>query len=157
MKHPRTGTIRILALVVSVLGALTACREEAERPAPAAPPAVTPVEVTADAEQAEDEPGELATLRARVAELEAQLAACQGPQAPSGTETATIPEGVDVPAEGERATQTARADRPDAGARARRRRDDPSLLETILGPNDRRRGDDETIEIPNPASVLLGE
>ncbi len=143
-----------------VLVALLAlgCEEEdttatAQEPAP-----VTPVEVTAG--EGEAQPSELEQLRARVAELEQQLATCQ--QAQPATQTAAIPEGVDVPApEGETPpatpTATAQNDARDAGTARNRRRRDPNLMDTILGEDGRRRqGDDETIELPNPANILLG-
>jgi hypothetical protein len=141
------------AMTMSILAAL-GCAEEAPVAA-AEPEAVAPVEVTQAVTATEEGEDELTTLRARVAELEQQLATCQGAAAPSGTQAVAIPEGADVPAEG--TTPTAQSARPDAGTRARRQRD-PSLLDTILGPDGRRRRrtDDETIEIPNPANVLLG-
>lgn len=144
----------LVAMMTSMVAA--GCAEEA--PGAAAPPeAVAPVEVTQAVTAPEGEEDELTTLRARVAELEQQLASCQtaAAPAPSGTQAVAIPEGADVPAEG--ATPTAQNTRPDAGARARRERD-PSLLETILGPDGRRRRrtNDDTIELPNPANVLLG-
>lgn len=148
-------------IVVAVLA--VGCSEAADDTASAQPAPVAPVEVTGTTPAA---PDEVATLRARVAELEQQLATCQGAQAPSGTQTAavpaegaTIPEGVDVPAqEPAPATTTTQTATRDAGTRARRR-GDPDLIDTILGPDGRRRrrGDDETIELPNPANILLGE
>jgi hypothetical protein len=141
------------AMMISMVAALGGCGEET--PAAASEPeAVTPVEVT-QAVAVPEAPDELTTLRARVTELESQLAACQtaAAPAPSGTETVAIPAGADTP---EATTPTAQTARPDAGARARRARD-PSLLDTILGPDGRRRADDDTIRIPNPANVLLGE
>lgn len=161
MKHalsiPSVAPHRFASVFISMTMSMVAagCAEEA--PGAAAPPeAVAPVEVT-QAVTPEGEEDELTTLRARVAELEQQLASCQtaAAPAPSGTQAVAIPEGADIPAEG--TTPTAQSTRPDAGTRARRERD-PSLLETILGPDGRRRrrANDETIEIPNPANVLLG-
>lgn len=150
MKHALS-----FAMTMSMAAALGGCAEET--PAVAAEPeAVTPVEVTQDVTAPEGEADELTTLRARVAELEQQLAACQTAPAapPSGTQAVAIPEGVDVPAE--ETAPTAQRSRPDAGARARRQQRDPSLIDTILGPDGRRRASDDTIELPNPARVLLG-
>lgn len=135
------------------------CGQERDEAAPAqAPQPVAPVEVpAAPAEGAQAQEGdEVATLRARVAELEQQLAACQGAQ--PATPTAAIPEGVDVPEDvAEEASARPEARARDAGARTRRARD-PSLIDTILGEENRpRRRRDETIELPNPASILLGE
>ena len=148
MKHALS-----FAMTMSILAALGGCSEEAPVAA-AEPEPVAPVEVTQAVTVTGEEPDELTTLRARVTELEQQLATCQGAAAPSGTQAVAIPEGADVPEEG--ATPTAQSTRPDAGPRARRQRD-PSLLDTILGSDGRRRrANDETIEIPNPANVLLG-
>jgi len=141
-----------IALVATIMAALAGCGQRAESPfeppVPVMPEIVTPVEVTPEAQEPEPD-DEVTTLRAQVAELEQQLAECRGAEPPSGTQTAALPEGVDVP-------EPAGGARPDAGTRARRaRQDPPSLIDTILGPADRRRADD-TIELPNPAKVLLG-
>jgi hypothetical protein len=149
----------VLALMV-----LSGCENLRTEPAPAQPAPVAPVEVTPQ-EQGSD-PEELARLRARVAELEQELRSCRDSQAPppSGTQTAVVPEGLDVPDETPPSTTSAAPQ--DAGTRRRassQRRDrdrDPSLLDTILGTDGRRRGgtsSPETIELPNPARVLLGD
>jgi hypothetical protein len=130
------------------------CGQQAEDSEPVAaddPEPVQPVEVSAeeaDEEQAGQEE-ELRTLRARVAELETQLSQCQTAQnTPSGTEVTPVPENVDVPS-GQQATNTTNTT-PDAGTR--RRREDRSILGTILGTDDRntRRRNNETITIPLP-------
>lgn len=141
----------------------TACGEAESETATAQPAPVAPVEVTGEEGSAPAPEGdEVAALRARVAELEQQLAACQGPA--GGTQTAAIPEGADVPAEtpepvepAAAATNTQGTTR-DAGTRARRQ-GDPSLIDTILGEDGRRRRrrDDEPLELPNPANILLGQ
>ncbi|HJL19022.1 MAG TPA: hypothetical protein RMH99_25390 [Sandaracinaceae bacterium LLY-WYZ-13_1] len=166
------------------------CAEETSDTADETPPEpVAPVEVTSEdgtetaAVEGEGE-DEVSALRARVAELEGQLAQC-GCEAPaaeaptqSGTQTVAIPEGVAVPDDSpndgsETEPGPARADATgtrgdDDDPRAdRRQRRDRTLLGTLLGDEEegsearrRRRsseGDEETVEIPNPVGVLLGE
>lgn len=135
------------------------------------------MEVSAEEGTAAEEDPE--ALRARIAELEAELAAARG-EAPTGTETAAIPEvvpeGVAVPGQEEPAAatptdtsgQTASAGRTRADRRERR---DPSLLDTVLGDDgtrgrDRARDDDErtarrprdlTEEVLELPGALLGE
>ena len=161
-------------LVLALLGC--GAREEAESAA-SPPQAVAPVEVSAEEGTAAEEDPE--ALRARIAELEAELAAARG-EAPTGTETAAIPEvvpeGVAVPGQEEPAAatpadtsaRTASAGRTRADRRERR---DPSLLDTVLGDDgtrgrDRARDDDErtarrprdlTEEVLELPGALLGE
>jgi hypothetical protein len=126
--------------MIAALAFLSACTaEEAEGAAAEAPAPVRPVEVVADEEGAEDEANEaeseeLTRLRARVTELESQLATCQ-------REAAAVPTGVDPPAQpaAQPATQTASAE--------------PAAERRDAGP--RRRRDDGTIRI-DPAGILLG-
>jgi len=177
----------VVAIALIALG----CEEEEPSEAEAqAPEAVAPLEVTPDEEVAEGgEPDELSQLQARVAQLEGQLAqcGCEVPPEPSeggaasGTQTAAVPEGVDVPEGAEAAADTESAgaegadeEAGDAEASAARGRDrdrDPTLLGTLLGDEEeaerhRRRArrqagsdqdDPETLELPNPASILLGD
>ncbi|MEQ9076468.1 MAG: hypothetical protein RLP09_21610 [Sandaracinaceae bacterium] len=162
--------------------ALLGCGEREEAESAASPPqAVAPVEVSAEegaaAEGTSEEDPE--ALRARIAELEAELAAARG-EAPTGTETAAIPEvvpeGVAVPGQEEPAAatpadtsaRTASAGRTRADRRERR---DPSLLDTVLGDDetrgrDRARDDGErtarrprdlTEEVLELPGALLGE
>lgn len=158
--------------------ALLGCGEREEAESAASPPqAVAPVEVSAEEGTAAEEDPE--ALRARIAELEAELAAARG-EAPTGTETAAIPEvvpeGVAVPGQEEPSAatptdtsgQTASAGRTRADRRERR---DPSLLDTVLGDDetrgrDRARDDDErtarrprdlTEEVLELPGALLGE
>lgn len=160
--------------------ALLGCGEREEAESAASPPqAVAPVEVSAEEGTAAEEDPE--ALRARIAELEAELAAARGEgEAPTGTETAAIPEvvpeGVAVPGQEEPAAatpadtsaRTASAGRTRADRRERR---DPSLLDTVLGDDgtrgrDRARDDDErtarrprdlTEEVLELPGALLGE
>ncbi len=152
--------------LVIVLAVLAMACEEAETEAATAQPApVAPVEVTGgEGSAAAPEGDEVAQLRARVAELEQQLAACRGAQPAAGTQTAAIPEGADVPpatpepVEPAAAATNTQGTTRDAGTRARRPQNDPTLMDTILGDDRRRRrGDDEPIELPNPANILLGQ
>lgn len=176
-----------LGIGLIVIGglALAACAEEAdEGPTTGAPQAVAPVEVTADdvegtaegvdpAEGSAEDGDEVTQLRARVAELERQLAESQGAP-PSGTETAPIP--VPVPGETtgtETATNTGSSTGSNTGSNtgsstgstARRRERDPSLLGALLGDDDghARRPhtntdqDNRDLRLPNPANILLGE
>lgn len=158
--------------------ALLGCGEREEAESAASPPqAVAPVEVSAEEGTAAEEDPE--ALRARIAELEAELAAARG-EAPTGTETAAIPEvvpeGVAVPGQEEpsaatpadTSARTASAGRTRADRRERR---DPSLLDTVLGDDgtrgrDRARDDDErtarrprdlTEEVLELPGALLGE
>lgn len=178
--------MKALSLGLLVL-ALLGCGEREEAESAASPPqAVAPVEVSAEegtaaegaaAEGTSEEDPE--ALRARIAELEAELAAARG-EAPTGTETAAIPEvvpeGVAVPGQEEPSAatptdtsgQTASAGRTRADRRERR---DPSLLDTVLGDDgtrgrDRARDDDErtarrprdlTEEVLELPGALLGE
>ncbi len=160
--------------------ALLGCGEREEAESAASPPqAVAPVEVSAEEGTAAEEDPE--ALRARIAELEAELAAARGEgEAPTGTETAAIPEvvpeGVAVPGQEEPAAatpadtsaRTASAGRTRADRRERR---DPSLLDTVLGDDetrgrDRARDGDErtarrprdlTEEVLELPGALLGE
>jgi hypothetical protein len=168
-----------LALLGSTVGG---CGEESSAgPTTSAPQAVAPVEVTADTVDTA-EPGaedEVTQLRARVAELERQLAEAQGTAPPSGTETAPVP--VPVPGEGETAAPTTGTETASAGSttgdgagggstgttssgrRARER--DPSLLGALLGdeeggsrrPRTNTDQDSRDLRLPNPANILLGE
>lgn len=124
---------------LGIVVAMTAWGCEAG-PEPEAEPIepLPPLEVMGPAE-------EIARLRARVSELERQLEGCP---APSSTETAAVPEGVDVPE-----APVERAEATGAASSKRPVRRDPSLLDSVLP---RRRGDD-TIELPNPARLLLGD
>ena len=169
--------MKALSLGLLVL-ALLGCGEREEAESAASPPqAVAPVEVSAEEGTAAEEDPE--ALRARIAELEAELAAARG-EAPTGTETAAIPEvvpeGVAVPGQEEPAAatpadtsaRTASAGRTRADRRERR---DPSLLDTVLGDDgtrgrDRARDDDErtarrprdlTEEVLELPGALLGE
>ncbi len=147
------------ALAAAAL-ALLACSSGPED----VPEAVAPVEVGA-AQPSED----VAQLRARVDELERELAACQAGDAERTTAEATddsasevhdgvqsaelpavIPEGVDVPAERRHAASR----RPDAGTQHRRTgaSRDPSLLERVLG--DDSPGDDGSLHLPDPTGLL---
>ncbi|GAB5543689.1 MAG: hypothetical protein SangKO_034490 [Sandaracinaceae bacterium] len=171
--------MKALSLGLLVL-ALLGCGEREEAESAASPPqAVAPVEVSAEEGTAAEEDPE--ALRARIAELEAELAAARGEgEAPTGTETAAIPEvvpeGVAVPGQEEPAAatpadtsaRTASAGRTRADRRERR---DPSLLDTVLGDDgtrgrDRARDDDErtarrprdlTEEVLELPGALLGE
>lgn len=158
--------------------ALLGCGEREEAESAASPPqAVAPVEVSAEEGTAAEEDPE--ALRARIAELEAELAAARG-EAPTGTETAAIPEvvpeGVAVPGQEEpsAATPTDTSARTASAGRTRadrRERRDPSLLDTVLGDDgtrgrDRARDDDErtarrprdlTEEVLELPGALLGE
>ena len=158
--------IRIGLLSLALLG----CGAEEDTQAAAQPPpAVAPVEVTAEGEAAADDP---AALRARIAELEAELATCRGTAATetaeateSGTETAAIPEvvpeGVAVP-EGETPAATrepsARTERP-----PRQTERDPSLIDSVLGDPDettttrRQRPRDLAEEVLELPGAILGE
>ena len=128
------------------------CAEAGATSVPPDPPPVTPVEVPAlPAEAAGDE---LATLRARVAELERELEACRSAQA--AAPAAAIPEGADPPEEAAPASARPEARARDAGARARRA-GERSLSDLILGDDVRPRRRGETIELPDPARILLGE
>ena len=134
--------------------ALLGCGEREEAESAASPPqAVAPVEVSAEEGTAAEEDPE--ALRARIAELEAELAAARGEgEAPTGTETAAIPEVV-----------------PEGVAVPGQERRDPSLLDTVLGDDgtrgrDRARDDDErtarrprdlTEEVLELPGALLGE
>ncbi len=161
-----------LAAFIVVL-ALLGCEEhEGSQHAAAQPEPVAPVEVTAPGQAAVQPADEVTQLRARVAELEQQLAACQGPAAqPGATRTApvpaVVPQGVDVPGQPASTTPATTtpttsptataptANHPDAGTRQRRQRD-PSLLEEILGdnaPRERRQGDRRVIELPEPSQL----
>lgn len=154
------------ALMSTVLGLALGlgCGEPtSESATPAAPTPVAPVEVsteqTDDPAQEDAPDDDVAALRARVTELEQQLAQCQGSATPSGTETAAIPEVEPEPvAATTPATTTASNNTTDAGPRRARRTEqrDPSLIDTILGTDGRRRrrGDNDTIEIPMPGSLL---
>ena len=160
--------------------ALLGCGEREEAESAASPPqAVAPVEVSAEEGTAAEEDPE--ALRARIAELEAELAAARGEgEAPTGTETAAIPEvvpeGVAVPGQEEpsAATPTDTSARTASAGRTRadrRERRDPSLLDTVLGADgtrgrDRARDDDErtarrprdlTEEVLELPGALLGE
>lgn len=152
--------MRLLAIVVVL--ALAGCQQhDEEHHAAAQPQAVAPVEVT-PVQQPTDE---VAELRARVAELEQQLAACQGTQASTETSApqtapvpAVVPQGVDVPGGSTTPAQpatNANAATPDAGTHRRRR--DPSLIDEVLGndaPHRRREGDHDVIELPDPTGLL---
>jgi hypothetical protein len=124
-------------IVWVVFFALSGCEEQdAEEPADE-PEAVQPVEVVTDdgeqatAEEEPDDDEEIVRLRARVTELEAELATCRA--------GAVVPEGVEAPAQN---TNTDPAARPrDAGVprdAGRRRRDDP-----------------QTIRLPDPTGILF--
>jgi hypothetical protein len=122
---------------VAVLALAGACGgEESEASAAQEPEAVRPVEVVAeDGEEAEPEAesDEVTRLRARVAELEQQLAQCQEnrPATPGN-----VPAGVDPPASAPDAGRPRDAGRPvDAG---------------------RRRADDGTIRLPDPTGIIFG-
>lgn len=101
-----------------------------------------------------DAPETMESLRARVAELEAQLASCQG---------ATTPEGVEVP-NGGADTDAPPAERTAARSNAAETDETPrrrGLIDTLLGPEDRantnrRRDEPETLELPDPTRILLG-
>lgn len=143
-------------MIVTLVASLHGCdrsSESAPEPAP-----ITPEPVLLGREQPDDEPEDaLARLEARVAELEAALARCQTPQGPSEAEAEARPVGVelsDAPAaDREPAARTASTgDRPQK--RQPRTRPDPaSLLDTLL--DSAERGD--TIVLPNPAKVLMGD
>jgi Tfp pilus assembly protein FimV len=154
-----------VALVITLSMSL-GCEEErvsrVEEPEP-----VAPVEVS---------PNEADELRARVAELEQQLAQAQGEAAPPATEQAEVPEAPEaVMPEGvlpEEAAPAATAEAarttptptkaPSTTRASSATRAEPGLLETLLGPDDpatrRRRPskNDDTLQLPNPARVLLG-
>jgi len=157
--------IRIGLLSLALLG----CGAEDDTQAAAQPPpAVAPVEVTTEGEATADDP---AALRARIAELEAELATCRGTAATdatateSGTETAAIPEvvpeGVAVP-EGETPAATrepsARTER-----QPRQTERDPSLIDSVLGDPDettttrRQRPRDLAEEVLELPGAILGE
>jgi len=153
------------------------------------PEAVEPVEIVGDGEEADGtqtatvdgEETDVAALQARIAELEVQLAQCQGEDATAegGTQTAAVPEGVDVPGGGDSdaddssatgdSTETASASSARRGRRGRR---EPGLLGALLGDGEGsegssgrrgRRGsdsdsdsDDDGVAL-DPARVLFGE
>lgn len=164
---------------------LAACGEE-EAEVDDEPEAVEPVEIVGEDEAADGtqtatvdgEETDVAALQARVAELERQLAECRGEDAPAagGTQTAAVPEGVDVPSnaadadDDDDSTETASASSA-RSARGRRGRREPGLLGTLLGEGDDtegsgrrgRRGsssgsdDDGEPVVLDPTRVLLGE
>ncbi|MFK7990554.1 MAG: hypothetical protein AB8I08_31320 [Sandaracinaceae bacterium] len=111
------------------------------------------------ADEATETPETMESLRARVAELEAELASCQG---------ATTPEGVEVPSD------TAETTTANAGTPARRqgqsgttRTNNRGLLGTLLGPDEpaegsrtqQGQGSDEprAVELPDPTRILFGQ
>ena len=163
---------------LAALSLLGGCEE---REAVADPEPVAPVAVTAgESEQ------DLAALRARVAELEGQLAECHGATvtaepAAGGTEVAAVPADVAVPGgEASPTGATTPAGTTRTGTSGRRGRTDDSLLGTLLGPVERaatgstpatgRRGassNDESEQggttgsrpgtLPNPLEILTGQ
>lgn len=120
--------------IVGMALLLGGCSGEEESEAADDPEPVRPVEVVTDegeeAEAAEepDDDEEIGRLRARVSELEAELATCR-------QQAAAVPTGVDP--------QPVNAD-PEARRDAGPPRD--------AGP--RRRRDDETIRLPDPFGIL---
>lgn len=168
-----------LAGLMFALGACEPESEPADEPEP-----VTPVEVGEEDEvAAETGTEDVIVLQARIAELERQLTECRGEEAtaptptPSGTQVATVPEGVDVPedtatpAQGSGGTSSRRSS---ASGRRRGARREPGLLGALLGEPDsseqsgsrgRRRSGGNDSEgdsqrqptLLDPARVLLGE
>lgn len=128
--------------VLALALALSACEEN--ETSFADPEPVAPVEVTADPEgDPASDPGteDVDGLRARVAQLEQQLAQCRGDAPPAtAPPMAPIPEGVDVPA------GAAAADGPDP--------DEPD--EPGASPSEPRHRDRDPVGLPNPIDLLLG-
>lgn len=140
------------------------------------PEAVSPVAVTAEAQEETDE---VARLGARVAELEAELARCgcgaEPSEDPQATQTAVVPARANVPEPTEATATSAPGDTEGTGAtgagteaRSRPAGRSRTILGTLLGDEEeaerqlrrvRREtpADGERIELPNPASILLGE
>ncbi len=120
-------------------------------------------ETTADPATAEAEtPETMESLRARVAELEAQLASCQG---------GTTPEGVDVPttdnSTASAGTTAARRQGEGSGSDTNTNPNNRGLLGALLGPDEpaedqqgrgRQGGgnDPQPLELPDPTRILLG-
>ena len=131
--------------------------EDAEETAE--PPAVAPVEVvavpgteTAAAADPAAPEDTVESLRARVSELETELAACQG---------ATVPEGVEVPGEEHAATTPATARPATAGSTDSDNSDDHTrrrgLVDTLLGDNPRNDEEELLGPLPNPSDILFGQ
>jgi len=114
------------------------------------PEAVEPVEIVGDGEETDgthtatvegEAETDVAALQARIAELEGELAECRGEDAPAegGTQTAAVPEGVDVPAgsdadsDDDDDSDSAETASASSSRRGRRGRREPGLLGTLLG------------------------
>lgn len=177
---------RWMLLAMAIATACGQGEQATAGPVPARPPPVSPVEVTAPTPATTPaQPDELAQLRARVAQLEADLASCRNPQpgaqpgaqpvaqpTAQGTQATPLPAGVDVPpttpteatptpAQGEQRAANDPARTTTTTTRTTpRRREDGTLIDQILGPEPnegrRRQDDDRTIQLPNPANILLG-